>query len=83
MSVEAAGQRRMHQQQLALLLAPVLGGQLGGLARARLGAEQDGVEARLQARQRDPGRVRLAFTALGQTALGVRARAVRLGIAVT
>jgi hypothetical protein len=82
-SVEIAGQRRMHGQQVALLLAPVLGGQLGGPARARLGTEQGGVEARLQSLQRDPGGVRLALTALGQTAFGVLARAMGLGVPVT
>jgi hypothetical protein len=81
--VEVAGQRRMHGQQLALLLAPVLGGQLGGLARARLGTEQGRVEAHVQSLQRDPGGVRLADTALGQTALGIRACAMGLGIPVT
>ncbi len=74
--IEAAGERRMHGQQLALLRAPVLGGQLCRPARARLGAEQDRVEARLQPLERDPGGVRLAGAALGQTALGVRACAV-------
>ena len=61
----------------------MLGGQLGGLARARLGAEQDRVEARLQSLQRDPGGVRLALTALGQTALGILTRAMGLGVPVT
>jgi hypothetical protein len=82
-SVEVAGQRWMHRQQATLLRAPVLGGQLGGLARTCLGTEQDGVKAHLQTLQRDPRRARLAFTALGQTALGVHARAVRLSVSVT
>jgi hypothetical protein len=81
--VEVAGERRMHGQQLALLLAPVLGGELCRPARARLRAEQDRVEARLQPLQRDPGGVRLGHAALGQTALGVRACAMGLGVPVT
>jgi len=73
----------MHGQQVALLWAPVLGGQLGGSARARLRAEQNRVEARLQPFQRNPGGVRLALAALGQTALGILTRAMGLGVPVT
>jgi hypothetical protein len=82
-SVEIAGQRRMYGQQVALLLTPVLGGQLGGLARARLGAEQDRIEACVQSLQRDPSGVRLAHTALGQTALCVHTCAMGLSVPVT
>jgi hypothetical protein len=82
-SVKASGQRRVHRQPLALLFAPLRGGQLRGLSCACLGAEQDGLEARLQPCQRDPGHARLAFTAIGQTALSVRTRAVRLCVSVT
>jgi hypothetical protein len=81
--VKAACQRRVGAQQLALLGAPALGGQLGGLARARLGAEQDSLEAGLHPRERDAHRTRLALSALGQAPLRVRARAVGLGLGVT
>jgi hypothetical protein len=81
--VEAGGQRRMHRKQSTLLLTPVLSSQLGCLARARLGAEQHRVKARPHLRQRDPGDVRLTFTALGQTTLGIHARTVRLCISMT
>jgi hypothetical protein len=61
----------------------VLGCQLSGLARACLGAEQDRIEARPQALERDPDRMSLSFTALGQTALCVHACAVGLSVSVT
>jgi hypothetical protein len=70
-------------EQLALLCVPVLGRELGGLARTRLGAEQDRLEAGLHLRQRDAGRTRLPLPALGQTPLRVHARAVGLGLGVT
>jgi hypothetical protein len=82
-SVEAAGQRRMGAEQLALLCVPALGRQLGRLARTRLGAEQDRLEAGLHLRQRDAGRTRLPLAALGQAPLRVNASAVGLGLGVT
>jgi len=82
-SVEAACKRRMQTQQTALLCAPVLGSHLSGLTRACLGAEQDCIEARLQALERHSGRMSLSFTTLGQTALRVHACAVGLGVSVT
>jgi hypothetical protein len=82
-SVEVTGQRRMRRRQIALLHTPALGGQLRGLTRACLGTEQDDVKTHLQAFQRDPRRASLAFTALGQPAFCVRARAVGLGVSMT
>jgi len=73
----------MDRQPRTLLLAPVLGGQLGGLACACLGAEQDGVEVRPQPLERNPGRMRLAFATRCEATLGVGASAVGLRVAVT
>jgi hypothetical protein len=81
--VKAAGQRRVDRQSPTLLLTPVLSGQLRGLTRACPGAEQDGVKARLQPCQRDPGRMRLAFTTRREAAGGVGAGTVGLGVSVT
>jgi hypothetical protein len=51
--IEPAGQRRMGLQSLALARAPPLSGQLGGLARPRLGAEQHHLEVGLKPCQSD------------------------------
>jgi hypothetical protein len=82
-SVKATSQRRVGQQPLALLTAPVGGGQLSGLASARLGAEQDCVKEDLQTLERDPSRARLAFTARCQEALSIGTSAVGLRLCVT
>jgi len=81
--IKATRQRRIGVKQLALLCVPALGRQLGGLARTRLGTEQDRLEAGLHLRERDAGRARLPLTALGQAPLRVHAHAVRLGLGVT
>src|SRR5262249_32731314 len=80
---EAAGQGRMAAQALALLLAPPLRGQLGGLVGARLGGEQPRVERRAEARQGDTSRARLLLSARGQLTLLVRSGAVGLSVGVT
>jgi len=80
---ESAGQRRMDQQAFALSVLPPLGGQLGGLAGPDLGAEQHGIEACVQPRQRGARGASLRFATCGQPALGIRARPVRLRLGVT
>jgi len=82
-SVEITGQRRVCPQPLEFLRAPQLSGQLRGLARTRLGAEQRSVEGRSKPRQRDARRACLSFAAGGQPARGVRARAMGLRLGVT
>jgi hypothetical protein len=82
-SVEASAERRMHGEQCPLRLAPRLGRELSGLARAHARAEQHRVEVAAQALDRDAGGERLLAAPLGQAALGVRARAVRLSLRVT
>jgi len=79
-AVEAGGKRGMLLQQPPLILLPRLGSQFGGLASARLRAEQDRLEGRLQARQRDAGGACLLLAARRQAPRGVRARSVRLGL---
>jgi len=74
--VEVTGQRRVGQQPLALdnfrsLPVPLLGCQLRGLARTRLGAEQHQVKGRSEPHQGDARRACLGFAAGGQLALGV------------
>ena len=81
--VEAAGERRMLLQAFALLRAPRLRGQLGGLAGPDLRAVQDRVEFDAELRERDAGGARLAFSALGEPTVGVAAGAVRLSLGVT
>jgi hypothetical protein len=81
--VKTVGERRVCRQQLTLLTAPMLSGQLGRLQSSYLGAVQNRVEAGLEPRQRDPGRMCLAFAALGQTAFSVLARTMGFGIPVT
>ena len=81
--VEAARQRRVRGEDRPLGLRPALGGQLGGLARANLGAEQHGVETGLKPGQREAGGPRLAPPPGRQAALGVRAGSVRLGLGMT
>jgi len=81
--IEVAGQRRMDRKPLALLGLPASGCQLRGLARAHLGAEQHSLESPLQPLDGNPRGVGLAFTPLGQAALGVLTDAVRLGLGVS
>jgi hypothetical protein len=69
--IEATGERRMGAQPSALLLTPLLGGQLSRLARARLGAEQHLIEVRLEPCQRQAGRPRLIFASHGQPPLSI------------
>ena len=81
--IEAAGQRRVAVSSRARA-APGLGGQPGGLgARAPWGCTGPRRSSTPSARERD-ARVRApGLPALGQTALGVRAGAVGLGLPVT
>jgi len=79
-AVESRSERGVLMQQAALVLPPRLGSQLGGLAGTRLRAEQDRLEGRLQARQRDAGGACLLLAARRQAPCGVRARSVRLGL---
>jgi hypothetical protein len=81
--LEAASERRVHRQPSLLLLAPCLRRQLGSLSRAHTRAEQHDVERPLQTPDGDAGCARLFAPPLGQAALGVRARAMRLGLRVT
>jgi hypothetical protein len=81
--IEAAGQRWVCSQPLSLLLAPLLGGQLGGLTGTRLGAEQHDIEVGFKERQGDARSACLRFAPHGQPALGVSARAMRLCLGVT
>src|SRR5206468_609283 len=67
-------------QQLALRTVPLGHRELRGRSPARLRAEEHGVEVRSQPPQRDARGPRLALAASGQPALGVGARAVRLGL---
>jgi hypothetical protein len=73
----------MYRQQPTLLFAPMLCSQLRGLVGAHLGAAQDGIEANLEPRKRDPSRMRLAFASSSQAALSVLACAMGLGVPVT
>jgi hypothetical protein len=82
-TVEAARQRRMQRQQILLLGRPCRAGQLRGLPRAHLGAEQDRLELRPHARDRTARGARLLGPALGQAALRVLTRAMRLGLCVS
>ena len=80
LGVEAAGQGRVRPQQLALRAVPLGRSELRSCLRACLGAEEHGVKARSQAPQGQARGPRLALPARGQPALGVGARAVRLGL---
>jgi hypothetical protein len=82
-TVEAARQRHMQSQELLLLGRPCGAGKLGGLPRSHLGAEQDRLELSSHARNRTTRSARLLGAALGQAALRVLARAVRLGLSVS
>ncbi len=82
-AVEAAGQRRVDAQHPARVLADGLRRDLGRLARTHPGAEQHGVEARLQPLHRDPGRARLLLATSRQAAIEVETDAVGLGLGVT
>jgi len=66
-----------------LIPVPLLRGQLRGLLRARLRAEQDGVEIGSQTRQGEACGARLAFPTRGQRALGIHTGAVGLSLGVT
>jgi len=80
---EAARQRLVDGQALALILLPGLGGQLGGLRRAHLRAVEDRVEAGLHARQRDTCRARLPLAPLGQAPSRVLPASMRLSLCVS
>jgi len=80
---EPAGQGRMHVQAFALAVVPLLGGQLGRLLSARLGAEQHRIEAGVDPRQGGACGACLSFAPDGQPALCIRARPVRLGLGMT
>jgi hypothetical protein len=82
-SVEASTERRMNGEQRALRLAPRLGRELSGLSRAHARAEQRRVEIAAQALDRCASGARLLAAPLGQAALGVRARSMRLSLRVT
>jgi hypothetical protein len=81
--VEPARQRPVLTKALALLRAPRLSRQLGGLACSDLRAEQHPIEFHADPSQRDSGGPGLAFAPLGQPAFGILARAMRLGLGVT
>ena len=81
--VEVSGQRRMHPQPSLKSCAPLLGGELRSLSGTRLGAEQHGVEVDAEPPQGQARGARLGFPALGQPAIGIRARAMRLRLGVT
>jgi len=81
--VEFAGQRGVDPQALALMRAPLGGGDLGRLAGPRLGARQDRVEPHPEASERDPRGLGLALAARGQRAVGVGTRTVGLGLGMT
>jgi hypothetical protein len=81
--VKAARERRVDRQQGPLLLAPPLRRQLRGLARAHARAEQHHVEVSTQSLDCEAGGMRLLTPPLGQAALCIRARAMRLGLRVT
>jgi hypothetical protein len=82
-TVEAARQRRMQRQQILLLGRPRRTGQLGGLPRTHLGAEQDRLELRPHSRDRTARGACLLGPALGQATLRILARAMRLGLCVS
>jgi len=80
--VKGAGKRPMHGQQLALLRRPTLNCQFRRALRTHLRAAQNRMEIDPQALESDARRTRLALAPLGQAALGVLARAMRLGVCV-
>jgi len=80
--VEIAGERLVHFKARPLLLTPALGRQLRCLARTHARAEQHRVESRLQPRDGDARGARLLASATRQAPLGVRARAMGLGLGV-
>jgi len=81
--VEALSQWRVLPQRFALLLAPGLRRQLGGFARARLGAEEHRIEGHIEPSQGDACGACLCFAPSRQPAIGIGARAVRLGLRMT
>ncbi|HME01511.1 MAG TPA: hypothetical protein VKG38_00590 [Solirubrobacteraceae bacterium] len=81
--IEALSQWRVLLQRFALLLAPGLRGQFRGLARTRLGAEEHRIEGRIEPRQGDARCACLGFAPSRQPAIGIGARAVRLGLCMT
>jgi len=81
--IEALSQWRVLLQRFALLLAPGLRGQFRGLARTRLGAEQHHVEGHIEPHQGYARGARLSLAPSRQPAIGIRARAVRLGLCMT
>jgi hypothetical protein len=81
--IEALSQWRVLPQRFALLLAPGLRGQFGGLARTRLGAVKHRIEAHIEPRQGDACRACLGFAPHREPAIGIGARAVRLGLCMT
>jgi len=80
---EAARQRLVDGQALALVVVPGLGGKLCCLRRPHLRAEEDRVEADLHAGQRDAGRARLPLAPLGQAAGRVLSASMRLSLCVS
>jgi hypothetical protein len=83
LSVEALRQRSVQLQALALITAPSGGGDLRGLLRALLGADEHQIEDGSHPRQSEARCSCLSLAALGQPALGVAARPVGLCLGVT
>ena len=73
----------MRLQGLALAGAPLLGRDLGCLARTRLGAEENCLERHPHAHERRARGLCLMLATRGQPAFGVGARPVRLSLSVT
>jgi hypothetical protein len=72
----------MEPQSVARAMAQALRSQLGRLARTHLGADQDHLEAHLQARKRKPCHTCLPLATRGQAALAILASAVWLCVCV-
>ena len=82
-AVKSAGQRRVGRQQRTLIGRPRHAGELGRLARSHLRAEENGLEGASQPPDRLSRRRRLRGATLGQSALGVLASPMRLGLCVS
>jgi hypothetical protein len=81
--LHTARELRVQLQQLALGLARLLERQLGGFARTRLRTREDRAELDAHTGESRTRNARLALPALGQLALRVSTRAVRLCVGMT